>query len=217
MEKKAIFLDLDNTIYPVISIGNNLFAPILDLLNKYIDNIGKQRIDHVRQEIMRKPFQLVCQEANLPKDILKFGMEYLRKIELTENMNTFPDYVLIKTLPLKKFLITKGFRNLQNSKINQLRIRGDFDDIFIIDPEYTNESKQDIFLHIMDKHGLKRAEILVIGDDPYSEIAAGKALGLTTIMYSPCELKKDNLADFQISNYAELINLLNCKEDLFEK
>ncbi|NJO69682.1 MAG: HAD family hydrolase, partial [Bacteroidetes bacterium] len=53
--KKVLILDLDNTIYPVSAIGQKLFKPLFDLIERNGEYCGD--IDSVKTEIMRRPYQ----------------------------------------------------------------------------------------------------------------------------------------------------------------
>ncbi len=60
MRKKAIILDLDNTIYPVSAIGDRLFKSLFDL----IENSGGYRgdLEEMKTRIKRQPFQIVARD-----------------------------------------------------------------------------------------------------------------------------------------------------------
>ena len=66
-----------------------------------------------------------------------------------------------------------------------LGIEPDFKEIHIVDPEVDQQTKKDVFTRIMATHNYAPEELLVIGDDPGSEIKAAKALGIDTFLYDP--------------------------------
>ncbi len=94
-------------------------------------------------------------------------------------------YEQVKSVQLKKFLVTTGFTKLQWSKINRLDIELDFDEIHIVDFEIALKTKKDVFADIMERYNYTAAELLVIGDDPESEIKAAKELGIDTFLFDP--------------------------------
>jgi putative hydrolase of the HAD superfamily len=66
-----------------------------------------------------------------------------------------------------------------------LNIEADFVEIHIVDPEKSPLTKKDVFADIMARHNYTAEDVLVIGDDPESEIKAAKALGIDTFLFDP--------------------------------
>jgi len=38
-------------------------------------------------------------------------------------------------------------------------------------------------MRILEKYGFQRKEVLIVGDDPHSEIKAGREIGVDTVLY----------------------------------
>ena len=72
---------------------------------------------------------------------------------------------------------------MQLSKIKQLGIHDDFENIFIIDPLESDLTKTDIFRKILTEKQLKVEEVLVVGDDLHSELKAARELGIDSVLY----------------------------------
>ncbi len=182
--KRALILDLDNTIYPVSSIADNLFEQFFNMLDQDPD-IDSSIIHDARLEITRRPFQHVADDFNFSPALKNRGIELLKSITYEGPIQPYADYHHIQKIDLDKFLVTTGFTNLQNSKVKQLGLAGDFKEIHIVDPEISPKTKKDIFQDLMDKYGYQPADLLVIGDDPQSEIKAAQALNIDTFLYDP--------------------------------
>jgi putative hydrolase of the HAD superfamily len=186
--KKALILDLDNTIYPVSSIADRLFADLFATLDQYavIINSGDfDRVSRIKDEMTRRPFQHIADEFSLNDEIRNKMVDTLRNITYDLPMSTFDDYHHVRSIPLDKFLVTTGFSKLQWSKVKMLGIEQDFKNIYIIDPDVSQQTKKDVFAEIMEMHSYGPGDLLVIGDDPESEIKAAKALGIDTFLYDP--------------------------------
>lgn len=179
--KKAIIFDLDNTIYPVSSIGDNLFTELYKLIEEDGRYIGD--LDVIKATIQKKPFQVVAKEFHFNEELTAKALEALSDLEYNDTIKPFDDYHLTKDIDRLKFLVTTGFTKLQWSKINQMGLESDFVECFVVDPARSNRTKKDIFAEIMEKHDLNPEEVLVVGDDIHSEIKAGKELGIDTILY----------------------------------
>jgi len=181
MKKKAIIVDLDNTIYLVSSIGERLFKPLFQLITESGDYKGD--FDKLRSEIMRTPFQKVADAFSFGARLKAAGIKLLQETTYDDEMVPVESYNYIRDLPCKKFLVTTGFTKMQNSKIRQLNLRKDFDKIFVIDPSLTTLTKKDIFEKILTDYDYKAEDVLVVGDDINSEIKAAQELGIDAVLY----------------------------------
>jgi putative hydrolase of the HAD superfamily len=183
MAKKAIILDLDNTIYPVSSIGEKLFRGLFEVIQNSGEYSGD--FESIKTEIMRTPFQKVAKAFAFSNKLYEACMQLLSNLTYDETMSPFPDYSELQFVKLPKFLVTVGFLNMQQSKVRQLGIEKDFEAIFIIDPEVSVLTKKDIFREIMKLESLNPEDLLIVGDDPESEIKAALELGIDAILYDP--------------------------------
>jgi putative hydrolase of the HAD superfamily len=203
--KKAIIFDLDNTIYPVASIGVKLFDGLFQLIEK--DKGFRGRIEDIKDAIQRKPFQDVAKTFQFSDELTKAGLDLLSDIEYNDVIKPFDDYLLTKNIDSLKFLVTKGFKKLQESKIRQLSLQNDFEAYYIVDPAVSDHSKKDVFNDIMQDYNLKPEEILVVGDDIHSEIQAAKELGIDAVVYN-FNGANEPTGYHVISHYEELKNYL---------
>lgn len=202
MKKRAIIIDLDNTIYPVSSIGEKLFKSLFELIQEKGEYTGDLEI--IKTEIMRRPFQFVAKEFSFSQSLLDESMNLLQSLTYEDEMLPFEDYDHVKGMRLEKFLVTVGFTKMQESKVRQLKIQDDFKAIYIIDPEKTDLVKKDIFIRIMAEHHYDAAEVLVVGDDLNSEINAAGELGIDAVLYDRAGIYKANPAIRAISSFEEL-------------
>ena len=97
-------------------------------------------------------------------------------------MKGYPDLSVLRELTSDLYLVTSGFRRLQQSKIKALGFEQLFKGIFIdaVD-EPERKGKEGIFRSIMDAAGLSPEEVIVVGDNPDSEIEVGNRLGIRTV------------------------------------
>jgi putative hydrolase of the HAD superfamily len=206
MNRKAIILDLDNTIYPVSSIGNELFQPLFKLISENGEHTGD--IERIKQEIMRKPFQKVAAEYSFSDQLTGKGVALLQELTYDKEMFAFKDYREVKRLSCKKFLATTGFTKMQQSKVKQLGIEQDFEEIHIVDPQLSDRTKKDVFKDIIDRHQFDRHEVLVIGDDPNSEIQAAKELGVDAVLYDKMNFNPNISNLYRITDFKQLYDFL---------
>jgi putative hydrolase of the HAD superfamily len=203
--KQAIILDLDNTIYPVSSISQHLFEPIFTLIDQFSDTID---VAAAKEDLQRRHFHLVADRYNFGAELTAKGINLLSNFEYDLPMQPFDDYNTIKSVSIKKFLVTTGFTKLQRSKVKQLGIKDDFDEIYIVDPEKSKQTKKDVFAGILKRYNYKAEDVLVIGDDPESEIKAAMDLGIDTFLFDPHENHSGAVVTYRSVNLKDALNYL---------
>jgi len=206
MNKKAIFFDLDNTIYPVAAIGDELFEPVVSLIAVSEEFTGERAA--LEEMLRRKPFHYVAGHYKLSDTLKDQVVKALQELICNVVIHPFPGYAVVKSLPQRKFLVTAGFTKLQLSKLTQLGIEYDFDGIYIIDHSVSDETKKSKFTEIMAANNFAPVDILVVGDDPASEIRAAKELGIDAVLYDSLALYGDMEETPKINGLADLINFV---------
>jgi len=131
------------------------------------------------------------------------------RLEVATPMRGYADLRALAELPVWRFLVTSGFRRLQESKIKALGFERLFRAIYVdaID-EADRKGKQSVFKGILDDYRLRPEEVLVVGDDPDSEIEAGNRLGITTVQVLRAGVPRGKNASHYIDDLAELKGLL---------
>ncbi len=205
--KRAVILDLDNTIYPVSSIAENLFEQLFSLLDQNHEEINYEKLEAAKDELTRRPFHLVADKFNFSPELKQKGINLLKEMVYSLPMQPFEEYYHIKSMALKKFLVTTGFTKLQWSKVKMLAIEDDFEEVHIVDPETSEQTKKDIFADILARHNYTTGDVLVIGDDPESEIKAAIELGIDTFLFDPQNKHPEAAATYK-AGY--LRNVLDC-------
>jgi putative hydrolase of the HAD superfamily len=210
--KKALIFDLDNTIYPVNSIADKLFGQLFGVLDGNADIIhtnGAANIANIKEEMTRRPFQYIADKYELHTDIRETMEQVLRTMTYDLPMQPFDDYHSLKQIPLDKYLVTTGYPKLQHSKIKQLGIEQDFKEIFVVDPDVSNQTKKDVFTLIMDKYNFVPEDLLIIGDDPASEIKAALELEIDTFLFDPGNRYADASTTHRSALLKDVLNLLD--------
>jgi putative hydrolase of the HAD superfamily len=202
MRKKAIILDLDNTIYPVSAIGDKLFQELFEFIEQ--SGAYKGSLVEIKNRIMRQPFQLVANDFSFSEKLKEKCLQLLSNLTYDDKMEPFEGYETLRTISCKKYLVTTGFTKLQHSKIKQLDIGKDFEVIFVIDPSKSDLSKKDIFKQILSDNQYEPEDVLVIGDDLQSEIKAAKELGIDAILYNHAGEQPDTKDQKTIRSFKDL-------------
>jgi putative hydrolase of the HAD superfamily len=185
--KRALIFDLDNTIYPVSSIADRLFEKLFALIDEKAVHLSAETIEAAKDDLKRRHYHLVAEKFGFGASLTDEGDSLLKGMIYDLPMQPFEDYAYLKKLPQAKFLVTLGFTKLQWSKVEQLGIKDDFKEIHIVDPAISGQTKKNVFADILARHHYREEEVLVIGDDPESEIKAASELGIETFLFDPGE------------------------------
>jgi len=206
--KRALIFDLDNTIYPVSSIADDLFRDLFILMDAKATHLTDADKEAAKDQIKRRPYHLVAEEFNFGEELTKTGNDMIRNFSYDGPIHPFEDYHELRSVPLTKYLVTTGFTNLQWSKVKKMGLEKDFEEIHIVDPEKSILTKKDVFADIMKRHDYMPKDLLVIGDDPLSEIKAAIELGIETFLYDPEGRHRDAAVTYRSQKLADVVNYL---------
>ncbi|WP_143959756.1 HAD family hydrolase [Litoribacter populi] len=204
--KKAMIYDLDNTLYSVKTIGDKLFAPVLEVIGQ--EEKHQANMEDIRKDIMRIPFQNLAQKYDFGPALTQKGEEILQETTYDDHISLHEDYPAILEMPGHRFLVTTGFYKMQKSKIDRMELEKDFQACHIIDPMQTQQTKKDIFLQIIKDGNFEPKDVMVIGDDPESEITAGNEIGVETVLYDKHDQYQSHPASHKIRDFRELVTIL---------
>jgi putative hydrolase of the HAD superfamily len=208
----ALILDLDNTIYPVKSVADKLFVPIFSLLDDHAEEIGEDKLSEIKTLLMKKAWQKIAEQYKFSNELTEQGTKLLRETTCDFEMKAYDDYALVRDLKMDKFLVTMGFTKMQQSKVERLNLKDDFKEVLVNDPEKTQDTKKEVFESLLKKYNYQPQQVLVIGDDPDSEIKAARDLGIPTVLYDVNDEYSTATASHHIKNYSELKAVLESYE-----
>lgn len=206
-----LILDLDDTLFPTKSIEPSVFAPAMRIIETYFQTrASDEQYKQVLHDLWSTPFDHVAQKHQIPQSIQQTFVHQLNTISYELDIALYPDYSQLKTLDCEKILVTTGFPKLQEAKIEALNIRTDFSAVYIDNPFAANRKhKLGIFQEIVASKNSSPSHFTVIGDNPVSEIQAGKSLGMYTIQRKKMDTPPSPLADYSIDSFAELEGVLH--------
>ena len=206
---KAIIYDLDNTIFPADTITMAVAQPLLDAIRKDSGNIlSPQLLEEAIADCYKISIRDVAKKYCFSQHMLKEALKAFTTMQIDYQLHPYSDYNFIRQIPGIRFLVTSGNTYFQNLKISNLGIKSDFQEIYIHDDEDSSfEGKLKIFQSIRNKYHLTNQRVMVVGDNPSSEIAAGNKLKMTTVQILREGVLKSDSANFHISSFMELKHL----------
>jgi FMN phosphatase YigB (HAD superfamily) len=207
----AIIFDLDSCLSPADEPGQQLFAPAFDAIaNANRGSHSASVLQNAFADMWRLPFDFVAEKYRFSPAMKAAGWQVFAQLEVTTRMFGYGDLAVLSELPVLKFVVTSGFRRLQESKIRALGIAPLLTATYIdaIDqPGY--RGKQKIFEEILRDYKLQPDQVLIVGDNHDSEIAAGVRLGIRTVQTIRPGVPRSPAATYHIQTLHELGRLLS--------
>lgn len=203
---KAIIFDLDSCLAAADEVGQHLFAPAFTAIRAANDgSVSEAALQAAFTDCWRVAFDAVADRYSFTTAMRAAGWESFRQLEISTPMRGYGDLAVLRELTVKRFLVTSGFRRLQESKVRALGF-ADWSAAIYIDAidEPDRQGKHGIFQDLLATHRLCSDEVLVVGDNPDSEIAAGTRLGIMTIQILRPGVPRTNTATAHIHSLIEL-------------
>jgi YjjG family noncanonical pyrimidine nucleotidase len=223
-----LFLDLDNTLLDFNIAAANAFRATLDwlgipysdeLFNRYL-HINRQCWDQVEAGAMdaatlkRERFARFLHTLDrTDDDPLAVNYQYLDF--LSREVHPMPHAAgFMETLskrPEKLALVTNGLKQVQYPRVEASGWQSHFSEIVISDEIGYFKPDPAFFQYVLNRiEPAVRDRILVIGDNPFSDILGGQRSGLQTCWYNPGEHENplDQPPDFEIQNLNQILSFL---------
>ncbi len=207
---KAILFDLDSCLAAANEVGEDLYTPAFEAIRRASNGeVPEEKLQAAFSDCWRHPLDWVAAKFGFSEAMLVAGWQVFRKMEAKRPMHGYGDLHVLRGWPTLLFLVTAGFRVLQESKINALGIGPLFADVRIdaID-EPNRKGKKRLFQEILEEHRFDPSEVLVVGDNPDSEIEAGNQLGIRTVQILRAGVPRGNNATFHTHSLVELKQLV---------
>ncbi len=230
MKYRHIFFDLDHTIW---DFDRNAEETLHELYGIYgLKELGLHSPDLFIETYTRNNHRLWA-EYHLGK-ITKTALRDARFKQTFLDMGLHPDVIpagfeddYVKLCPTKTnlfphahetleylhskytlHLISNGFRESQDVKINGTNLGGYFRHVIISEEIGVNKPDKAIFEHALNLAGATKAESLMIGDSLEADVYGALNFGMDAIYFNPAMLEKPGDVPVQINHLKELIKML---------
>jgi HAD superfamily hydrolase (TIGR01549 family) len=177
---RAIIFDLDNCLAAADEPGEQLLEPVFAAVSATNHGaLSDMALDAAFRDCWFHAFDWVATRHGFTPAMRDAGWDAFRQIEVRDPMRGYGDLDVLPLLGDRRFLVTSGFRRLQESKIRSLGI-AEYFEVVIVDAidEAERRGKERIFADLIADALLEQADTLVVGDNAESELAAAKRLGL---------------------------------------
>jgi len=203
---KAIIFDLDNCLAAADEPGQMLLDPTFDAIRRANHGtLSEETLERALTDCWHHSLDWVARTYGFSEEMRTAGSTAGACAQVVVPMRGYPDIGVLRRLRATLFLVTTGFRRLQESKVHNLAVRSLFERVYIdaID-EPDRRGKEAIFAHILRAYSLEPDEVLVVCDDADSEIAAGNRLGIPTVQILRQGISRTELATRHIASLDEL-------------
>jgi FMN phosphatase YigB (HAD superfamily) len=208
---RALIFDLDNCLAAANEVGEELLQPAFDAIRQANRGaVSDAVLEQAFADMWRHPLDWVAAKHGFSEEMRAAAWRVMGTLKVARPMFGYGDLAVLAELPVKRFLVTSGFRRLQESKIRALKLEPLFTALYVdaID-EPDRRGKQGFFELILREHGLTPAEVVVVGDNPDSELAVGNRLGMRTVQTLRPGVPRASNATFHIHSLPELKALLS--------
>ena len=212
---RALICDLDNTLFPAHTIPASVLDPLHEAVraaNAGPGAIPSDLLERALASARRRPFDVIAEEFHLPAALRTAWMTAQMSLQVTVPLTPYDDVAALARLALPRFLVTTGFRRMQESKLAALGIGHLFDAVYVdaLDSE-RREGKAGVFRRIVAEYALTPAHVLVVGDSAEAELRAGRELGMVTVQVLRDTVEPCAWADHRIHTLSELASLVSAE------
>lgn len=208
---QGVIFDLDMCIFDTRTLGEHYLDPILKPLRE--SSVPKEKQTEIEYAFWTNNLEDTVRLFQIPNDVAESMRVAHRGLVVPEWVQTYGDEQCILSLPVYRVLVTSGYRVWQEGKIKRLEVARLFEEVIIdaIDNAELRIGKKAIFQDLMARHAWHPQDVLVVGDNPHSELKAGKELGMRTVQTLRPTIQRADGFDHYIHSLHELLPLVGGK------
>src|SRR5689334_12939580 len=115
---KAVLFDLHNCLAAADEPGPQLLEPTFRAIRAANEgSVSEATLERAFAECWRTPLDRVAGQFGFSPEMLEAGWEVNATAEVSAPMRGYGDLHVLASLPMLTFLVTSGFRRLQESKV----------------------------------------------------------------------------------------------------
>ena len=118
---RALIFDLDNCLAAASEVGEELYEPVFEAIRRANPGtVAPKVLDSALEDIWRHPLDWVAARYGFSQEMLEAGWSVFSNLKVSRELRGYGDVAVLSELGAKRFLVTSGFRRLQESKIAAL-------------------------------------------------------------------------------------------------
>lgn len=218
-----VFFDLDNTLW---DFKENSFHALHSAFNCF--SISAQNIDYmqffgsfskhnqflwqeyrqkhiVRKKLMLLRFQKTFNELNI-QGINAGAMNSCYLEEMPKQKKLIDGCVEIldslKSKGYSLFIITNGFREVQNKKLEETNLKKYFTKVFVSETIKSAKPGREIFEFAVKSANARKVNSLMVGDDFFVDVTGALAFGMDAVYFNPHRIKKSQTGMYKPARHS---------------
>src|SRR5690606_13665906 len=121
--KTALIFDLDNCLAAATEVGEDLYAPAFEAMRQANQGrVPDAALEQAFADVWRHPLDWVAERYGFSDAMLAAGWRVFASMRVARPLRGYDDLGMLAELPALRFLVTSGFRRLQESKIEALKL-----------------------------------------------------------------------------------------------
>src|SRR5580704_5185916 len=113
---KAVIFDLDGCLSPANVVGPEIFESAFEAIRAANDgSVSADELDAAFSDMWRQAFDWIVHRYRFSPSMIDAGLSKLSQVEVTSAIQGYDDLHLLSQVPGQRFLVTTGFRRLQES------------------------------------------------------------------------------------------------------
>lgn len=207
---RAIVFDLDKCLAPPEEIGRAFFEPPIDAIRRANEGtLSDEALESAFRDFWHLSYDDIATRHGFSRVMFEAGWQAYRSLRMPGPLRGYGDLEVLAKFRVPLVLVTTGFREFQESKVDALGIRDRFVEVIVDDIDgHFRLGKYRIFGELLCRHRWQPDSVLVVGDNPDSEIAAGNRLGMPTVQILRPGVPRDASALHHVGDLAELSEML---------
>lgn len=207
---RAVIFDLDYCLLETREIPASVYQPAFDAIRR--QNGGRltdEALEKAFADAWKHPIDDVADRHGFSPEMLAAAKRHFAEARVEGPLSGYDDLHVLGEIDALRFLVTTGYRALQESKVEALGILGLFDGVYVdvIDAP-DRRGKEGHFREIMAAYDLRPVEVMVVGDNTASEIEAGNRLGMVTVQILRPGVERGTNARHLVHSLREILPLL---------
>lgn len=229
MKFTHIFFDLDHTLwdyeynsrkvlremYAHFGLNKHLSSTCDEFILSFCDanatlwhafNLGQITRNEIRNDRFVKILkQCGCGDLPLGDTLSDYYLYHCpRQTRIMEDADLILDYLNRK---YHLSIVTNGFDDVQYVKLQSCGLDKYFKNVFTSDTVGHKKPDPQIFEHALEVLGVDRRQVLMVGDNPVTDIQGAKNAGITPLLFNPFGTTRSD-CQLQVSRLTELMKIL---------
>jgi putative hydrolase of the HAD superfamily len=188
MSARALLFDLDDTLYPERRFMLSGFAAVAAVVSSQVHApqriVFEQLVGAARQGRRNTAFQEICETWHLDHTILPSLLATYRQhrpcLRLPRRARTVLGVVRESW---RTAIVTNGPPDVQARKVSALGVSALVDAVILAESCGSGCGKPEraVFMHALEALDVDVADAVMVGDDPWCDVAGARAVGMRTI------------------------------------